>query len=59
MWNLVAEETREAQVYLRLLDKIEEQRRAYKGQVFDLGNGADRGRGGKSGVGAPREDLLV
>lgn len=36
MWNLVAEETREAQVYLRLLDKIEEQRRAYKGQVFDV-----------------------
>lgn len=36
MWNLVAEETREAQVYLRLLEKIEEQRRAYKGQVFDV-----------------------
>ncbi|MGE0304268.1 MAG: helicase-related protein [Acidimicrobiia bacterium] len=36
MWNLVAEETREAQVYLRLLDKIEEQRRAYQGQVFDV-----------------------
>ena len=36
MWNLVAEETREAQVYIRLLDKIEEQRRAYKGQVFDV-----------------------
>lgn len=36
MWNLVAEETREAQVYLRLLDKIEEQRRAYRGQVFDV-----------------------
>lgn len=36
MWNLVAEDTREAQVYLRLLDKIDEQRRAYKGQVFDV-----------------------
>ena len=36
MWNLVAAETREAQVYMRLLDKIEEQRRAYKGQVFDV-----------------------
>ncbi|MGK2954707.1 MAG: helicase-related protein [Solirubrobacterales bacterium] len=36
MWNLVAAETREAQVYLRLLDKIEQQRIAYKGQVFDV-----------------------
>jgi len=36
MWNRVASETREAQVYLRLLDKIEEQRRAYQGQVFDV-----------------------
>ena len=36
MWNLVAAETREAQVYLRLLDKIDQQRAAYKGQVFDV-----------------------
>jgi SNF2 family DNA or RNA helicase len=36
MWNLVAADTREAQVYLRLLDKIEQQRVAYKGQVFDV-----------------------
>ena len=36
MWNLVAAETREAQVYLRLLDKIEQQRVAYQGQVFDV-----------------------
>lgn len=36
MWNLVAAETREAQVYLRLLDKIEQQRTAYQGQVFDV-----------------------
>ena len=36
MWNLVAADTREAQVYLRLLDKIEEQRKAYKGQIFDV-----------------------
>lgn len=36
MWNLVAAETREAQVYLRLLDKIEQQRLAYQGQVFDV-----------------------
>ncbi|MBA3309177.1 MAG: DUF3883 domain-containing protein, partial [Nocardioidaceae bacterium] len=36
MWNLVADETREAQVYLRLLDKIEAQREAYAGQIFDV-----------------------
>ena len=36
MWNLVASETREAQVYLRLLDKIDQQRGAYQGQVFDV-----------------------
>lgn len=36
MWNLVAAETREAQVYLRLLEKIELQRTAYRGQVFDV-----------------------
>ncbi len=36
MWNLVAADTREALVYIRLLDKIEEQRRAYKGQIFDV-----------------------
>jgi len=36
MWNLVAAQTREAQVYLRLLDKIDQQRTAYQGQVFDV-----------------------
>ena len=36
LWNLVAAETREAMVYLRLLDKIERQRSAYHGQVFDV-----------------------
>ena len=36
MWNLVAAGTRESQVYLRLLDKIEQQRSAYQGQVFDV-----------------------
>lgn len=36
MWNLVAADTREAQVYLRLLDKIDQQRKAYQGQVFDV-----------------------
>src|SRR4029450_4455574 len=34
--NLVANNTREGDVFLRLLDKIEEQRRAYQGKVFDV-----------------------
>lgn len=44
MWNLVAGETREAQVYVRLLDKIEQQRKAYQGQVFDVLGEAISGR---------------
>jgi superfamily II DNA or RNA helicase len=36
LWNLVADGTREGQVYLRLLEKLEEQRRALGGQVFDV-----------------------
>ena len=36
MWNLVAAETREAQVYLRLLDKIEQMRETFDGQVYDV-----------------------
>lgn len=36
LWNLVAIETREGQVYAQLLGKIEEQRRAYGGRVFDV-----------------------
>ncbi len=36
MWNLVAHETREGSVYERLLDKIEQQRGALDGQVFDV-----------------------
>ncbi|WP_432543035.1 helicase-related protein [Kineococcus sp. SYSU DK002] len=39
LWNLVAHETREGQVFVRLLEKAEEQRRAYGGRLFDvLGN---------------------
>jgi SNF2 family DNA or RNA helicase len=39
LWNLVAEETREGDVYLRLLEKLEQARQALGGQVFDvLGN---------------------
>ncbi|WP_406062921.1 helicase-related protein [Micromonospora sp. NBC_00860] len=36
LWNLVAEDTREGAVFIRLLHKIDEQRRAYKGKVFDV-----------------------
>ena len=36
LWNLVAEETREGDVYRTLLEKLEEARRALGGQVFDV-----------------------
>jgi len=36
LWNLVAKETREGDVYLTLLEKIEEARKALGGQVFDV-----------------------
>jgi len=36
LWNLVAAETREGDVYRRLLDKLEEARKALGGQVFDV-----------------------
>jgi hypothetical protein len=36
LWNLVAANTREGEVFQRLLQKIEEQRIAYKGKVFDV-----------------------
>jgi SNF2 family DNA or RNA helicase len=36
LWNLVAEETREGDVYRRLLEKLEQARKALGGQVFDV-----------------------
>lgn len=36
LWNLVADETREGEVYKRLLDKLEEERKALGGQVFNV-----------------------
>jgi superfamily II DNA or RNA helicase len=36
LWNLVADNTREGAVFVRLLEKIEEQRKAYGGKVFDV-----------------------
>ena len=44
MWNLVAEETREGQVYQRLLAKLDQQRRSLGGQVFDVLGEAFRGK---------------
>ena len=36
LWNLLAEDTREGKVYQTLLDKLETERRALGGQVFDV-----------------------
>ncbi|MFD5969288.1 helicase-related protein [Streptomyces sp. NPDC060311] len=36
LWNLVADNTREGQVFQRLLDKIELQSRAYQGKVYNV-----------------------
>jgi hypothetical protein len=36
LWNLVAKDTREGEVYHRLLEKLDEERKALGGQVFDV-----------------------
>ena len=36
LWNLVADETREGDVYCKLLEKLEQARKALGGQVFDV-----------------------
>ncbi|WP_017558619.1 helicase-related protein [Nocardiopsis baichengensis] len=36
LWNLVASNTREGAVFERLLEKVEQQRNAYGGKVFDV-----------------------
>jgi superfamily II DNA or RNA helicase len=52
LWNLVAEETREGDVYRTLLDKLDQAREALGGQVFDvLGKLQFEGR--------PLRDLLL
>ena len=52
LWNLVAEETREGEVYITLLKKLDEARHALGGQVFDvLGKVQFEGR--------PLRDLLI
>ncbi|MBM7367770.1 helicase-related protein [Gordonia hydrophobica] len=51
LWNIVAAQTREGQVYTRLLAKMDQQRAAYGGKLFDvLGDEAFAGR--------PLRDLL-
>ena len=36
LWNLVAKDTREGEAYHRLLEKLDEERKALGGQVFDV-----------------------
>src|ERR1700691_4157556 len=52
LWNLIAEDTREGEVYLTLLEKLNEARKALGGQVFDvLGKVVFEGR--------PLRELLI
>jgi len=52
LWNLVAEETREGDVYRTLLDKLEQARQALGGKVFDV-------LGKLHFEGKPLRDLLI
>ena len=52
LWNLVAEETREGDVYRTLLEKLEQARNALGGRVFDVLGKVQFG-------GRPLRDLLV
>ena len=52
LWNLVAEETREGDVYRNLLEKLEQARQALGGQVFDV-------LGKLQFEGHPLRDLLI
>jgi len=52
LWNLVAKETREGEVYFRLLEKFNEARKALGGQVFDVLGKADFDN-------RPLRDLLI
>jgi SNF2 family DNA or RNA helicase len=52
LWNLVADETREGDVYRTLLEKLEKARRALGGQVFDV-------LGKLQFEGKPLRDLLI
>ena len=52
LWNLVADETREGEVYRTLLEKLEQARTALGGQVFDV-------LGKLQFDGRPLRDLLI
>ena len=52
LWNLVADETREGDVYRTLLEKLEDARKALGGQVFDV-------LGKLQFEGKPLRDLLI
>ena len=51
LWNLVAHETREGQVFRRLFEKIEQQRQVYGEQVYDVL--------GDSMINTQLQDLLI
>ncbi len=51
LWNMVAKDTREADVYVQLLEKLEEERKALGGKVFDVV--------GKMFEGKPLRELLM
>jgi superfamily II DNA or RNA helicase len=51
LWNLVAHETREGQVFKRLFEKIEQQRGTYGDQVYDVL--------GDSHINTSLQDLLI
>lgn len=52
LWNLVADETREGDVYRKLLEKLEQARESLGGQVFDV-------LGKLQFEGKPLRDLLI
>jgi SNF2 family DNA or RNA helicase len=52
LWNLIADKTREGEVYRRLLEKLEQARQALGGQVFDV-------LGKLEFDGRPLKDLLI
>lgn len=52
LWNLVAQETREGDVYHKLLDKLDQARQSLGGQVFDV-------LGKLQFEGKPLRDLLI
>ena len=56
LWNLVANDTREGDVYLKLLDKLEQARAALGGQVFDVLGKLQFEKNGKS---RSLRDLLI